>query len=65
MTDPDTDAAPEALPPFQGRIFIDADGQVVFDNLDPGLAEVAHELDPEGAIACEVPAIHDADNAGA
>ena len=50
-TDPDS---PE-LPPFKGRIFIDEDGSVVFENLDPGLAEVALELNPEATLACDTP----------
>ena len=43
------------LPPFEGRIFIDEDGSVVFENLDAGLAEVALELDPDAELACELP----------
>jgi hypothetical protein len=45
---------PPGLPEFQGRIFIDEDGQVVFENLDPELAEVALELDPEALLACDL-----------
>ena len=52
----------DPLPPFKGRIFIDEDGQVVFENLDPGLAEVAMELDPDAALTCDLPApTHEAD----
>ena len=46
-------AEPE-LPPFVGRIFIDEDGTVVFENLDPGLAEVVRELDPDAVLTCSV-----------
>lgn len=46
----------DPLPPFQGRIFIDDDGQVVFENLDPGLAEVALALDPEAELTCDIAA---------
>ena len=59
MADPDPEA--DALPPFTGRIFIDEDGQVVFENLDPGLAEVALELDPDAPMTCAIPAIDEAD----
>lgn len=48
------------LPPFKSRVFIDDNGDVVFENLDPGLAEVARELDPDGALTCDVPATSDA-----
>ncbi len=42
------------LPPFVGRIFIEEDGTVVFENLDPDLAEVARELDPDVVLTCDV-----------
>ena len=57
MSSPEDDGA---LPPFQGRIFIDEDGSVVFENLDPGLAEVARELDPDASLACDLPVPPDA-----
>ncbi len=46
---------PDPLPPFKGRIFIDEGGHVVFENLDPGLAEVALELNPDAELTCEIP----------
>ncbi len=51
---------PDNLPPFKSRVFIDDNGDVVFENLDPGLAEVALELDPEAAVACDLPKPPDA-----
>jgi len=51
-------AEPE-LPPFVGRIFIDEDGTVVFENLDPGLAEVVRELDPDAVLTCDLDAGRD------
>jgi len=66
MSEPDSpESSSEELPPFKGRIFIDQNGHVVFENLDEGLAEVALELDPDAELSCALPAAADSsDDAG-
>jgi hypothetical protein len=44
---PPPDKPPPPLDAGRSRIFIGADGEVVVENLDPGLLEVALALDPE------------------
>ncbi len=46
--------APDGLPLFQTRIFIEPDGSVVIENLSDELLELARELDPSFGT-CEVP----------
>ena len=41
------DMPPPLLDAGRSRIFIGADGEVVVENLDPGLLEVALALDPD------------------
>ncbi|MDY0059663.1 MAG: hypothetical protein RBU45_07645 [Myxococcota bacterium] len=61
MADPDHETATpprpaEEEPSFQTRIFIDRDGQVVFENLAEELLPLVAALDPDAELSCRLPA---------
>ena len=57
MTRPENpeDTPTSPIPPGEIEIVIDESGRVVFTDLPQALLEIAHELDPDAEIACELP----------
>ncbi len=41
--------------PVEVEVYIEADGTVTFADLEAGMLPVAHELNPDEPLACDVP----------
>lgn len=46
---------PEPLLPVEIEFYIEADGTVVFADLAADILPIAHELNPDQALACDLP----------